>query len=125
MDIAKLGAENLVALAMKTSDPRHMTQAAAKSDASGAALAALGKSVGADAVVKAGTFEDAMLQAMDAVNADQLKVTDLEQQMVVDPESVDAHDVTIAMAEANLSLNITRTVLDRIVKGWKEIINTR
>ena len=35
--------------------------------------------------------------------------------MLVDPDSVDAHDVTIAMAKANLSLNITRTVLDRVV----------
>jgi flagellar hook-basal body complex protein FliE len=45
--------------------------------------------------------------------------------MLVDPDSVDAHDVTIAMAKANMSLNITRTVLDRVVRGWKDIINTR
>jgi flagellar hook-basal body complex protein FliE len=29
------------------------------------------------------------------------------------------------MAEANLSLNIARTVMDRVVRGWKEVINTR
>jgi len=45
--------------------------------------------------------------------------------MLIDPDSVDAHDVTIAMAKANMSLNITRTVLDRVVRAWKDIINTR
>ena len=45
--------------------------------------------------------------------------------MITDPDSVDAHDVTTAMARANLSLNIARTVMDRIVKGWKEVINLR
>ena len=68
---------------------------------------------------------NAMLKAMDGVNAYQNKSSDLLQRMAVDPEAVDAHDVTIAMAEANLSLNIARTVMDRVVRGWKEVINTR
>jgi flagellar hook-basal body complex protein FliE len=71
------------------------------------------------------SFATAMLKAMEGVNASQLKSTDLLQQMSVDPESVDAQDVTIAMAEANLSLNLARTIMDRVVRGWKEVINTR
>jgi len=66
-----------------------------------------------------------MLQALDSVNADQNESTDLMQTMITDPQSVDPHDVTIAMAKANLSLNIARTVLSRVVQDWKEIINTR
>jgi flagellar hook-basal body complex protein FliE len=89
---------------MAVTNPRHLVPATGQYQASGTALAELGNKVGADAVLKSGTFEDAML---------------------TDPDSVDPHDVTIAMAKANLSLNITRTVMDRIVKGWKEIINTR
>jgi flagellar hook-basal body complex protein FliE len=72
-----------------------------------------------------GSFEDALLKAMDGVNADQKKTSNLIEQMVVAPDSVNAHDVTIAMAEANLSLNLARTILDRITRGWKEVINTR
>lgn len=110
---------------MAVTNPRHLVPATGQYQASGTALAELGNKVGADAVLKSGTFEDAMLKALDSVNADQNLSTDLMETMVTDPDSVDPHDVTIAMAKANLSFNITRTVMDRIVKGWKEIINTR
>jgi len=71
------------------------------------------------------TFQDAMLKAMDGVNALQKKSeTDIEAFMI-DPESVDAHDVTISMSEANMSLSIAKTVLNRVVSAWKDLINTR
>jgi len=72
-----------------------------------------------------GSFQDALLKAMDGVNGDQAKSSDLVQQMLVDPDSVDAHDVTIAMAEASLSLNLAKTIMSRIVSTWKDVINTR
>lgn len=71
------------------------------------------------------SFENALLKAIDGVNADQQKTSGLIQQMVVAPDSVNAHDVTIAMAEANLSLNLAKTILNRIVTAWKDVINTR
>ena len=92
---------------------------------SGSSLNELGDKTGAEAVLRSGSFENAMLQALDSVNQDQNESTDMMQTMVVDPDAVDVHDVTISMAKAYLSLNITRTVLDRIVTGWKDIINTR
>lgn len=71
------------------------------------------------------SFESAMLKALDGVNASQLDSSAKIEAMIVDPDSVDAHDVTISMAKASMSLNITRTVLDRVVRAWKDIINTR
>jgi flagellar hook-basal body complex protein FliE len=71
------------------------------------------------------SFEDALLKAMDGVNASQATSTDILQRMSVDPESVDVQDVTIAMAEANMSLNLAKTILSRIVTAWKEVINIR
>jgi len=71
------------------------------------------------------SFEQTLLGAFDAMNEKQIKSEDMAQQMIVDPESVDVHDVTIAMAEANLSLKIAQTVIDRVVKGWNEITTTR
>jgi len=71
------------------------------------------------------SFEDALLEAMDGVNAYQAKSEGLIQQMIVDPDSVDAQDVTIAMAEASLSLNLAKTILSRVVTAWKDVINTR
>lgn len=75
--------------------------------------------------VQGGDFGSALLRALDGVNEYQAESSTLMERMIVDPDSVDPHDVTIAMAEANLSLNIARTILDRVVRGWKEVINTR
>lgn len=71
------------------------------------------------------SFEQTLLKAFDQMNEKQVKTDELAQQMIVNPESVDAHDVTIAMAEANLSLKIAQSVIDRVIKGWNEITTTR
>lgn len=71
------------------------------------------------------SFEQTLLGAFDAMNSKQIKSEDMAQQMLIDPESVDVHDVTIAMAEANLSLKIAQTVIDRVIKDWNEITTTR
>jgi flagellar hook-basal body complex protein FliE len=45
--------------------------------------------------------------------------------MVTDPTSVNVEDVTIALAEANLSLSMTKAVVDRALAAYREIINVR
>ena len=45
--------------------------------------------------------------------------------MIVDPESVDVHDITMGMAEASLSLKLAQTIIDRLVKTWNDITTTR
>lgn len=71
------------------------------------------------------SFENALLKALDGVSASQAKSDDILTKMVVDPDSVDVQDVTIAMAEASLSLNLAKTILSRVVTAWKDVINTR
>lgn len=71
------------------------------------------------------SFEDALLKALDGVSASQAKSDDILTKMVADPDSVDVQDVTIAMAEANMSLNLAKTILSRVVTAWKDVINTR
>jgi flagellar hook-basal body complex protein FliE len=85
----------------------------------------MGNKTGAEAVLRSGGFEDTMLKALDMVSAQQQAPGNLIQAAIVDPASVDPHDITIAQAKAGMSLNITRTVLSRMVQGWKDIINTR
>ncbi len=79
----------------------------------------------AEGAAKPASFEQALLKAMDGVSGSQNKSDDLLQKMVADPNSVDAQDVTIAMAEANMSLNLAKTIMSRIVTAWKDVINTR
>jgi flagellar hook-basal body complex protein FliE len=120
-------------VSMKITHPKHMVPkngpytvgGDAFAMGRGAAVSELGNKIGAEAVLRSGTFEDVMLRALDKVSAEKQFADELIQQAIVDPESVDSHDITIAQAKASMSLNITRTVLNRIVQGWKDIINTR
>ncbi len=71
------------------------------------------------------SFEQTLLAAFDKMNEKQQTTDALAKQMIVDPESVDVHDVTIAMAEANLSLKIAQSVIDRVIKSWNDITTSR
>ena len=110
-------------LSMFRTHPYHMDPS--DSGISGENMLRFGKVTGANKISGAGTFETAMLQALDKVSGAQKYASNLGQQAIINPDSVDAHDVTIAQAEANMSFNITRTVLNRLVQGWRDLINTR
>jgi flagellar hook-basal body complex protein FliE len=71
------------------------------------------------------TFQDAMMSAMEGVNADQIKASDLYTKMITDPDSVDAHDVTLAGAQAQMSLNLAKNVVERGLQAYRDIINMR
>ena len=62
---------------------------------------------------------------MSTVNSQQLDVTAVQEKLITNPDEVDIHDVTIAMAKARQSLNLAQTVIDRLVTGWNEITTTR
>jgi flagellar hook-basal body complex protein FliE len=66
-----------------------------------------------------------MLGALHQVSAYQQFASSLNQAAIVDPDSVNVEDVTIAQAEAAMSLNIARTVLNRLVQSWRDLINIR
>jgi len=66
-----------------------------------------------------------MLQALDKVSGRQQYASALMQEAIVNPDSADIHTITIAQAEASMSLNATRNILSRLVQGWKDLINTR
>jgi flagellar hook-basal body complex protein FliE len=110
---------------MVVTHPKHLTPAKGGVIAQGEAISLMGEKIGAEAVIRAGTFEDTMLRALDKVSGAQNFASNLIQTAITDPDSVDAQDITIAQAKANMSLDITRTVLNRIVQGWKELINAR
>lgn len=74
---------------------------------------------------KSGTFESFLLEAVNGVNDKQLEVGRVQEQLITDPDSVDIHDVTTAMAKAQMSLNLAQTVIDRLTTAWNEIQTTR
>lgn len=76
---------------------------------------------------KSGTksFQDYLLDAMNTVNSQQIEVSNVQEKLITDPDSIDIHDVTIAMSKARMSLNLAQTVIDRLVTDWNEITTTR
>ncbi|MDR1956981.1 MAG: flagellar hook-basal body complex protein FliE [Treponema sp.] len=107
---------------LQVTHPKHLVPV---QEARGEALSELGVQVGAESVLRSGSFEDTMLRALDQVSGDQQRASNLIQMAVTEPGSVDVHDITIAQAKASMSLNISRTVLNRLVQSWKDLINTR
>lgn len=86
---------------------------------------ALSDKIGAGHVTGAGTFEVAMLQALDKVSSAQLTASDKQKEAIINPGSIDIHDVTIAQAEASMALGVARNIMSRLVQGWRDLINTR
>ncbi len=71
------------------------------------------------------SFEEYLLDAVNYVNDKQQESSSMAQALVTDPDSVDVHDVTIAMAEASLSLSLAQNVIDRLTQAWSDIQTTR
>ena len=68
---------------------------------------------------------DRVLGAVSQMNRQQLDVASIEQKLITDPDSVDIHDVTLAMSKAQMSLSIAQTVIDRMITGWNELTTMR
>jgi flagellar hook-basal body complex protein FliE len=115
---------------MKAAHPKHLqadsyTKAGGFTGPAGQGVLGLEKITGAGAVTRAGTFEEAMLLALDQVSASDKFAETLAQRAITEPDTVDIHDLTIAQAKAGMSMDITRNILSRLVQGWRDIINTR
>ena len=117
-----LGMEDLH---MRATHPNHMRTGIEDFLDAGSRINEMGRTIGAESAVRSGGFSQAMLSALDRVSADQHFASSMNQAAFLDPDMVDVHDVTIAQAQANMSLNITRTILSRLVQSWRDLINTR
>jgi flagellar hook-basal body complex protein FliE len=95
-------------MAMRRTDPRHFADVSV-TEVQGAE----------------GSFGQMLFSALGSVNESQLKGMDLTQQMITDPESVDVHDVTLALTEATTSLSMTKAIVDKALAAYREIINVR
>ncbi|TVR90683.1 MAG: flagellar hook-basal body complex protein FliE [Spirochaetaceae bacterium] len=72
-----------------------------------------------------GSFGEMVMDGLNQVNALEHQHADLSVRAIVDPDSVNPHDVTIAAAKAEMALNITKNVVDRVVQAYRDITNVR
>lgn len=71
------------------------------------------------------SFGQMLLDSLADVNGLQQTAEQLAVAAIVDPNSVNVHDVTIAEAKANLSLSIAKSIVDKVVQAYREISNIR
>jgi flagellar hook-basal body complex protein FliE len=94
-----------------------------------AGTAAFGGPGASDQAASGGGAETAfgklLMGALGNVNDSQLTAAKLSQQMITDPNSVNVEQVTIALADANLALSMTKAIVDRALAAYREIINVR
>ncbi len=71
------------------------------------------------------SVQNSVLAYLETVNQHQQEPERLGVQAIIDPDSVDAHDISIAASKAQMSLNIAKNVVDRVIQAYMSIINTR
>jgi len=72
-----------------------------------------------------GSFAEALNNAFSNLNDLQINSEQLQVKMITDPESVNPHEVSIAQTKAELALSFAKSVITRIVDGFKELQNLR
>lgn len=63
--------------------------------------------------------------ALTTVNDRQVQADSLVVQAGTSPDTVDVHDVMNALAEADLSISLTKAVIDRAVRAYQELTTAR
>lgn len=70
-------------------------------------------------------FREVLIGSLEEVNGLERAHEQLSIQALIDPESVEAHDLTIAAAKATTALSITKNVVDRVIQAYRDITNLR
>ncbi len=85
------------------------------------------REIGADRVTEdfVSGFANALKDAFYRVNDLQLQSDELTRALAVRPDTVDVHDVTIAAEKARTALLLTKSIVERITQGYRELINMR
>lgn len=78
-----------------------------------------------DGPVSGQSFGTVLNDALNRASDMEQDANKLTQQFITNPDSVDVHDVTIAMGKANLAVSMTKSVVDGALKAYREIINIR
>lgn len=72
-----------------------------------------------------GMLGQAVQKGLNDTNSDQMQSEKMNLQMAVAPDTVNVHDVMIAAEKAQMSLDLTRTVIQKVVAAYQNITNLR
>jgi len=68
-------------------------------------------------------FGEMLASGLESVSAAENRADDLAQRLAIGDPGVELHDVTIAAAEAGLSVQLMVAVRDRALEAYQQIIN--
>lgn len=71
------------------------------------------------------SFKDMVVSSLSQTSGLEMESQSLFQTMVTNPDSVEVHEVTIAMAKADMALSLTKAVVDAAVKAYQDITSFR
>ena len=72
-----------------------------------------------------GTFSNMVLDALGQTNNQILNSQLLQQQAIVSPDSVDPSTLVVSMLKADMSLSMSKAVIDRATAAYKELTTLR
>ncbi len=71
------------------------------------------------------SFADVLFSAVDQVNASQINADQLEEKMMLYPDQVDIHEVMIASEKARLSVSFFKSISEKAIRAYNEIMMLR
>jgi flagellar hook-basal body complex protein FliE len=71
------------------------------------------------------SFGALLNNALKKVNDTQVKSDDLTTKMITSPNEINIHEVMIAAQDAQISLNFLKSVRDRVIRAYQDIVNMR
>ncbi len=74
---------------------------------------------------KAAPFSQVLLDAVNQTDAMENDYDDLEKEMVLNPEKVDVHEVMIASEKARMSLSFLKSITEKAMKAYNDIMMLR
>jgi flagellar hook-basal body complex protein FliE len=70
-------------------------------------------------------FSNLLTKSLNEVNNLELKATDLTNELAVNPDNVNIHDVLIASEQAEMAVLLTKGIIDRVIRSYREITSMR
>lgn len=77
------------------------------------------------AEAKAAPFSQVLFDAVNQTGSLENDYDDLENQMVLNPEKVDVHEVMIASEKARMSLSFLKSITEKAMKAYNDIMTLR
>ena len=71
------------------------------------------------------SFAATLKKSLEKVNDLEVEADNLTQKMVFEPNSVDAHQVMIASEKARIAVTFTKTLVDGVIKAYRDLSNLR